>query len=250
MQHVAFEDEAAIGAWAASRGHGLERTLLFEGQSPPVPEDYDWLVAMGGPMNIYEHDLFPWLAAEKKAISRCLEAEKPFLGVCLGAQLLADAAGGAVRTGLAREIGWLPVRLTREGRAADLFRDFPDEFTALHWHGDVVSLPPGAELLAVSEACPAQAFRVGRQAVGLQFHIEATPESLERLIANCAADITPGPFTHQPGQMRREARFEAIHALLFSLLDRMAAGRVRGEDQPHPDLPRAQCAPCAGRAGS
>ncbi len=133
-------------------------------------------------MNVYEEAEYPWLAAEKAFIAAAIGAGKPVLGICLGAQLIAAVLGGTVSKGPQPEIGWYPVELTPAGRELPLFAGFPDRFTALHWHGDTFSIPPGATHVASSAACANQAFAYdGGRVVGLQFHLEETRESLAQL---------------------------------------------------------------------
>jgi len=191
LQHVPFEDMAMIESWAREKGYDVSRTLLFEGETPPDPEKFDWLVIMGGPMNIYEDEKYPWLAAEKSFIRRAIEDGKIVLGICLGAQLIADVLGGKVRKNDHREIGWHPVSLTPEGSKSEIFGVLPEKFVALQWHGDTFEIPPGAAWMAKSEACKNQAFQLGK-AIGLQFHLEASMESIDDLIENCADELSGG----------------------------------------------------------
>ncbi len=160
IQHVPFEGPANIGDWARSQGWSLSATHLYRGDKLPAPGEFDWLVVMGGPMNIYEEDQYPWLAAEKKSIGKAIEAGKIVLGVCLGAQLIADVLGGRVVRNEHKEIGWFPVSLRPEGVESPVFRSFPPEFQALHWHGDTFSLPPGPRCWRKAKAAPLRRFLV------------------------------------------------------------------------------------------
>ena len=138
--------------------------------------DFDWLIILGGPMNIYEEDKYPWLSKEKEFIHQAIASDKIVLGICLGAQLMADVLGGKVQRNVHREIGWFPVKLMPESKASRIFRVLPEEFMALHWHGDTFELPPGAVHTAESQACKNQAFELGK-AIGLQFHLESSLDS-------------------------------------------------------------------------
>ncbi len=199
----------------------------------PAPEGLDLLVVMGGPMNIYEHEAYPWLAAEKRFIRACIDAGKMVLGICLGGQLIADVLGGTVTRAPFEEIGWLPVELTEAGRRLDVFADFPERFTTLQWHGDMFSIPPGAVRAAFSEATPNQAFCYdGGRVIGLQFHLEETRETLGELVEVarargevCAAPGKPlGPYVSPLDDLLAPGvPFDACAALLFGLLDRMTA---------------------------
>lgn len=174
LQHAAHEDLGCIAPWLAARSHSVSCTRLFDGELPPAPEAYDWLMIMGGPMNIYEHAAYPWLVAEKQAIRAALYADKRVLGICLGAQLLADQLGGPVSKNPEPEVGWLPVTLTEAGNSHASFKGFAETFTAFHWHGDTFALPVGAKPLMASEGCANQAFALGPRVAGIQFHLEVT----------------------------------------------------------------------------
>ena len=173
LQHVPFEDLANIESWARSRGHDLSRTMLFSDEKLPEMDHFDWLIIMGGPMNIYEDEKYPWLSREKEFIRQAIASDKIVLGICLGAQLIADVLGGSVRRNEYREIGWFAVSLTEEGSTSPIFSVLPKSFVALHWHGDTFAIPPGAMRIAESQACANQAFIKGK-AIGLQFHLESS----------------------------------------------------------------------------
>jgi GMP synthase-like glutamine amidotransferase len=148
LLHIPFEGPASIGDWISARGHRLTTTHLYRGEVLPSLEAVDWIVVMGGPINVYEYRLHPWLREEKNFLAGALEANKTILGVCLGAQLPADVLGARVYEDAEREIGWLPISL-RSGSATNLFfPGAPRELTAFHWHGDTFDLPPEADWLA------------------------------------------------------------------------------------------------------
>ena len=222
LQHVPFEDLANIERWAKSRGHDISRTRLFSDDPLPELSSFDWLMVMGGPMNIYEHERYPWLEGEKEFIRQAIAAGKIVLGICLGAQLMADVLGGSVIANEHKEIGWFEVRLTVEGRSSPLFSALPDRFTAFHWHGDTFQIPPGAARTAESRACINQAFVLGK-AVGLQFHLESSQESLDHLLENCADELRDGPFVQRVEELAAgRDRFAEILGLMETFLDRMA----------------------------
>jgi GMP synthase (glutamine-hydrolysing) len=183
LQHVAPETAGRIGDAVAAEGHRLRVVRSFAGE--PVPktlEEVSGLVVMGGPMGVYERDRFPFLHDELRLIERALRAERPLLGVCLGSQLLAHALGADVRPGPKKEIGWHGVML-REAAATDpLLSGVPGAFTAFHWHGDVFDLPGGAAGLARSAQTAWQAFRYGRNAWGLLFHMEVTEAMVKGMV--------------------------------------------------------------------
>ena len=221
LQHVPFEDLANMESWASSRGHALSKTRLFSGERLPPPSSFDWLIIMGGPMNIYEEERYAWLAEEKEFIKKAVYGGKIVLGICLGAQLISDVLGGLVTKNRYKEIGWFPVRLTEEGQASPIFSGLPDRFPALHWHGDTFSIPPGASRMAESDACPNQAFILGK-AIGLQFHLESNPESMKRLIDHCAEEMAAGPYVQMPEDLAAaQESYDGLRVLMESLLDRI-----------------------------
>lgn len=225
LQHVPFEEPARIATWARKRGDVLAGCRLYRGQPLPSLADFDCLVIMGGPMSVHDERIYPWLVAEKKLIARAVKAGKRVLGVCLGAQLLADVLGARVYRNRHKEIGWFPVRLTRQATSSSLFADFPETFPAFHWHGETFDIPAGARHLATSDACENQAFEFGGRALGIQFHLEVTPASVRALIENCRADIGRGRYQQSPRQMLASRKeFAMIRPLLCRMLDRLAAG--------------------------
>ena len=223
IEHVQFEGPGAIVRYAEARGHALTRTRLFLREPLPAIEDVDLLVIMGGPMSVHDEDRFDWLREEKRYLGQAVDAGARLFGVCLGAQLLAEVLGGSVTSNNGREIGWFPVRLTAQGAKSPLFSGLGSEFPAFHWHGETFSIPPGAVCVAESDACRHQAFEARGRIVGLQFHLETTPESMELLIANCADELEPRTgFVQSAGEMRaRQELAASTQKLLFQLLDNL-----------------------------
>jgi GMP synthase (glutamine-hydrolysing) len=175
LQHIACEPPAAFEDELISRGLQLARVELDEGDRLPDWREFAGVIVMGGPMGAYEEDAHPWLVEEKRAIRAAARAGHPVWGVCLGAQLLADALGARVYRGPEAEVGLLPVELTPAAATDPVFRDAPPSFPTLQWHGDTFELPDGATLLASSPAYASQAF-VYQRTYGLQFHLEVSPE--------------------------------------------------------------------------
>ncbi len=192
LQHVSFEGLGRIEPWLQARGCRLTWTRFFASSELPDPRELDALIVLGGPMSANDEKELPWLAAEIRFLRECTARGKRLLGICLGAQLIAKAMGARVYPNPVKEIGWWPVQgLASPGGAS--FR-FPDRFDAFHWHGETYDLPPGAVRLARSAACANQAFQLGRTVLGLQFHLEMTPESVREILAHCRADLRPSPF--------------------------------------------------------
>jgi len=224
FQHVPFEGLGAIEGWLTARGHTLTCTRFYAGETPPATVDgFDWLIVMGGPMNIYQYRDHPWLRAEKRVIREAFAANKRVLGVCLGAQLIADALGGKVYQNELKEIGWYPVTAVPEGAASPLA--FPAKTTVLHWHGDTFSLPPGGVWLARSEGCEHQAFAVGARVLGLQFHLEMRPADVAVIAEACADELVPGRYIQGAAAITGGAAgAEEAGLLLDRLLGRLAQG--------------------------
>jgi len=191
LQHVAHEGPGAIAVAAEENGCTLTYTRLFNGDSFPALDQFDALAIMGGPMGVY--DDLPWLKAEQQFIKAVIDAGKPVLGVCLGAQLIAAVAGAQVYPHTHREIGWWPIGLTASGSNSTLLEGFPASQQVLHWHGDTFDLPEEAVLLASSEACQHQAFSLkdGR-VLGLQFHFEVDEEMVQQFADFDAAVLKEG----------------------------------------------------------
>jgi GMP synthase-like glutamine amidotransferase len=197
LQHVPFEGLGYIEQWAEERGAEISCTRLFDHEALPDPGCFDLLIVMGGPMGIFDYKEHPWLVDEKSFIRGSIEAGKVVLGICLGAQLMADVLGAKVYPGPQKEIGWFPVK--RSKGAPELI---PEQLTVFHWHGDTFDTPAGAISLATSAPGINQGFVAGEKAVALQFHMETTPESMEALIHNCSDELVDAPYIQSAGQMR------------------------------------------------
>lgn len=221
IEHAPAEGAGKIRDWAEKRGHRFTSTRMDLGERLPEPDEFDFLVVMGGAMNVYQHRDYPWLPAEKALIQKTLAAGKIMLGVCLGAQLIADALGARVTQNAVKEIGWFPVRFL------DLtppFDGFACEATVFHWHGDTFSLPPGARRIAENEACANQAYIYGDRVVGLQFHIEVTPAAAAGFCEGADAELRPARFVQSRNDIESaQPSLEVTDAGLERLLDHLAA---------------------------
>jgi GMP synthase (glutamine-hydrolysing) len=204
FQHVPFEDLAGMEPWLLHRGHTITVTRMWTSDVLPDPEMTDCLIVMGGPMGAYDDTKYPWLRAEKLWIEKAIPHGKPILGICLGAQIVASVLGARVFPHTHKEIGWYPVTPTAAGATSPWLQSARGgSFTAFHWHGDTFDLPRGSVHLARTAACENQAFSYGDHVLGLQYHVDSTEESIGKLIANCADDLTEGPYVQTEEQIRK-----------------------------------------------
>ncbi len=185
LQHVEVEHPGIFRDFFRKDAVDVDTAELDAGECIPALEPYDMMLVMGGPQDVWQEAEHPWLVAEKAAIRRfVVDMRRPFLGICLGHQLLAAALGGEVRPARRAEVGIMPIHLTAAGRADPLLRGLPDPLMVLQWHSaEVHALPANAEVLASSPACRIQAFRYDPHAYGLQCHVEIT----DRTVADWAA---------------------------------------------------------------
>ena len=225
LQHVPFEGPAKIEEWAAKSGHTLTFTRLFANEKLPHSELFDMLVVMGGPMGANDDARFRWMRGEKLFIELAIQREKKVLGICLGAQLIAGVLGAKVYPNTQKEIGWYPIELNPPNVRHHSLSVLPQRATVFHWHGDTFDLPKGAIHLARSRACENQAFAVGNNVVGLQFHLEMGISHIESLLRHSVADITQGDFVMDPEEMLDLAASQAppLNASLSRFLDSFAA---------------------------
>jgi len=219
LQHIACEPPGEYEDVLRERGATLHRVELDEGEPLPDWREFDAIVAMGGPMSVGDEDDHPWLVDEKRAIGEAVRAGVPYWGVCLGVQLLAASLGARVFAGPQPEVGVLPVTLTDAALADPVFASLPPELVTFQWHGDTFELPDGAVLLASSPAYLAQAFRFGKRAYGVQFHLELTSdladewaavpaygEALDRVLGPGSLPRLVAELDAASGSMRSHAR--------------------------------------------
>lgn len=220
LQHVAFETPAYIADWARARRHALTCTLMADDVTLPRLADIDLLLVMGGPMSVHDAGSLAWLADEKQYLARAIAQGKRVVGVCLGAQLIAEALGAPVTRNRWREIGWFPL-LRAPQLPPELAALLPSSLNALHWHGETFALPAGAVRLAGSSACANQVFlSADRRQLGLQCHLEMTPQAAADIAAACAGELVPAPYVQAAADfLAAPQRYAAAHNALAALLD-------------------------------
>lgn len=224
LQHVPFEGLGHIRAWAEDAGAAITATRFDQDQPLPKTDAFDLLVVMGGPMSTHESKRYPWLARELPFIRDAIDGGKAVLGICLGAQLIAAALGARVYPNEQREIGWFDIERTEAAAGQSIVNCLPPRMKVFHWHGDTFDLPAGALRIARSAACLNQGFVFGDRVVGLQFHLETTPDGLQALIANGGDDLSAGLFVQSAADMRAAYEFYAAnHTVLDTILGRLAA---------------------------
>jgi GMP synthase-like glutamine amidotransferase len=199
FQHLPFERPGNIVPWLLNAGYEITYTYFYEDQRIPTTHEIDFLVIMGGSMSVNDEQKHPWLVKEKQFIRDFIATQKPVLGICLGAQLVASSLGAKVYPNKEKEIGWFPVKGTK--LLPQSCFQFPASFLPLHWHGETFDLPDGAVLLASSEATENQAFQVGKNVLALQFHPEANRETLKDFCYYFRKELVPGKFIQDENQI-------------------------------------------------
>jgi GMP synthase-like glutamine amidotransferase len=232
LQHVPFEGLGSIEPWLRAADYEITSTRFFESTDLPNPDEIDLLIVMGGPMSVNDEAEHPWLIKEKRFIRRCIEGGKSALGVCLGAQLIASAMGARVYRHHTREIGWFPIQAVPVVGGSTFC--FPASVEVFHWHGETFDLPPGARLLARSEACENQAFQLGRSVIGLQFHLETTPDTAREIVAHCRGELLPSKYVQSEAEIVAAApeKYQNINQLMAEILSCLRATDVQAGPPP------------------
>jgi GMP synthase-like glutamine amidotransferase len=181
LQHISVKPPGTILDWLAEKNYDYKINYIKHGDPLPDENDTDFLIVLGGALNVNNEAANPWLNSEIAYVKNIIDADKPVLGICLGAQIIARALGMKVEKNEKSEIGWFEVVLTDEGIEEPFLKGVPTKFTPLNWHNDIIRLKSGLKTLAKSQATNVQAFRF-KNALALQFHLEQTNESLDRML--------------------------------------------------------------------
>jgi len=206
-----------------NEGPGIFKQVLHEHDIPfqiletflPVsfvlPADCRGVIILGGPMNVDEESRYPFLTEEKAFIRELMRKEIPLLGICLGAQLIAQAAGGRMYQADEKEFGWYPVELTEDGARDCLFQGVPRLYEVFQWHEDTFSIPPQGKRLVTARGCPNQGFKVGKRAYGMQFHLEADATMINEWLQSAIEELPSSRFV----RIQEETRLKAPECLVW-----------------------------------
>ncbi len=194
IQHVDFEGPAELLKWAEEHNYSVTISKMHNRDLFPEIDDFDMLIIMGGPMSVADTAKYPWLIREKEFIRRTINQEKPVVGICLGAQLIADVLDAGVRKNRYTEIGWFPVKKSSFLGKNNVFSEIEKEPVFFHWHGETFDIPKKAKRIFKSLGCKNQAFQFGSKVFGFQFHFEMNEETITALVENCGTELTDDKY--------------------------------------------------------
>ncbi len=225
LQHVANEGLGSIAAWLTERDAQISFTHWYKENTLPSVDELDLVIALGGPMSVNDEATLSWLVQEKQFLREVMQQGIAVLGICLGAQLIANALGSRVYPNHEKEIGWFPVMRIAAGKQNF---QFPDSVMVFHWHGETFDLPVNAVHIARSTACEHQAFQIGKNIIGLQFHLETNAESAQAFIDADNTELPEKrelvkgkPYIQTAEEMltAEPARYASINALMEDVLN-------------------------------
>lgn len=232
FQHVPFEGLGIIEGWIKEKGHTVTSTQFYENAKLPDLNAIDWLIVMGGPMGVYDEDKYPYLKLEKQFIKGAIDKQKTVLGICLGAQLIAEVLGSKVYPNTQKEIGWFPIQKTKVAKEDSLFDFIPDSFNVFHWHGDTFNLPDGAMHIAESDLTLNQAFRYNENVVGLQFHFEVGEKDILGMVDGADNELIKDAYVQTADEILSKLEYTPKNnQIMREILDRLSVGmgRVRSK---------------------
>ncbi|MGB9927075.1 MAG: type 1 glutamine amidotransferase [Methanosarcina sp.] len=237
IQHSPLNTLGTIEEYAKMKNHFVESTRFYEIKSSLSIDSFDLLIIMGGPMGVYNYKEYPWLKKEKEFIKQTIEAEKPVLGICLGAQLLADILEARVYENRYTEMGWFPIKAVSKAalqrgqlqEETEFLKGLPEQITVFHWHSQTFDIPGDAIQLYESEGCKNQGFIYKDRVVGLQFHPEVTEERVESLIERFGNLMGDGPFVQDKKEMLGQKEYLAgTKKFMFLILDKFEKKILKG----------------------
>lgn len=218
LQHVPFEELGNIQPWLVQHNTEIHYCRLYANDPLPDVNETDLLIVLGGPMSVNDESHYPWLVAEKAFLAQAIAAEKPIVGICLGAQLIASCQGARIYSNYAKEIGWFDI--TAVAASGDVLR-LPATMHVFHWHGETFELPTNAVLLASSVACNNQIFQLGQRVIGLQCHLETTADNARSMVLHCADELTGGSFIQDADTIlaASAAQYQQLSQLMTQVLE-------------------------------
>lgn len=218
LQHVPFEELGNIQPWLAQQNAEVHYCRLYANDPLPDVNETDLLIVLGGPMSVNDESHYPWLVAEKAFLAQAIAAEKPIVGICLGAQLIASCQGARIYSNYAKEIGWFDI--TAVAASGDVL-PLPATMHVFHWHGETFELPANAVLLASSVACNNQIFQLGQRVIGLQCHLETTADNARSMVLHCADELTGGSFIQDADTIlaASAAQYQQLNQLMTQVLE-------------------------------
>ncbi|MFN3604144.1 MAG: type 1 glutamine amidotransferase [Leptonema sp. (in: bacteria)] len=225
IQHVDFETPGAIINWCYKNQIQIDGYFLYKEDRFPQIEDYDVFVIMGGPMGVYDEARFPWLKKEKQFIEKLIHNNKRILGICLGAQLIANVLGAKVYKNTYKEIGWFTVNSTSYTK--NHYQFFPNKFVAFHWHGDTFELPMGAHHLFYNQATINQGFVYKENLWAFQFHLESTHNTIHNLYHFAKDDLNTDnkKYIQESDHKKNQFYINQSNEILFKFLDYLSKNK-------------------------
>jgi len=222
LYHVSFEGLGCIENWISEKNHILSTTNFYNNETLPDISEFDFLIIMGGPMSVSEEDKYPWLKEEKKFIRKAINNKKVVLGICLGAQLIAESLDAKVTRNEYKEIGWFPINFINEESKKSLLNVIPENQKVMHWHSDTFPIPNGAEQILKSEGCRNQAFIFNQRVIGLQFHLEFTERLVKALIRKSRKGLIKSRYVQTEDEILLNMDLlKTTNNLMFKLLNRI-----------------------------
>ena len=216
--HETFEGLGCIKNWIKQKDHTVTETRTFLFEPYPDIEDFDWLIIMGGALSINDEDK-PWLKIEKDFVKRTIDADKIVLGICFGAQLIAEALGSRIYKNKYSEIGWFPIKLHNDN-LPEALKSIPETLTVFHWHGDTFDLPAKALHLAESEATPNQAFLYNKKILALQFHFEMDDNAINMMLDHTGNKLVKDKYVQLPDEITAgKQHIERNNKIMYLVLD-------------------------------
>jgi GMP synthase (glutamine-hydrolysing) len=219
IQHADFETPGVFLPWAKHKGFTLNICHPYRGDSLPEVSKEEPVILMGGPQSARNYAEYPYLVDELRWMRKLLMQDHPFVGVCLGAQLIAECLGAKTDKSPEKEVGTFDLTLTPEGEKHPFLQHIPTIFPVFHWHNDMPGIPNGAQILATSKGCPRQIIEFSPKILGFQCHFEMTPAIAKELVAHASDDLAVSRFT-QTKEAILSTDFTQMNLWLFHILDR------------------------------